>query len=429
MRATTLRLDRDVDPLEIGSRTGLLWCRPGHDDPVPVLAGVGEARRIPVTRPGGAAEAQAVLASLAGAGTGSPVPAPAPGPVGPGTGPVAFAAFPFDRERSGQLIVPEYVIGHGADGRHWITVIDDGSGPTPTPAVVLDRLHRMVGDTGPAEPTVQATTFALDAVVAPERWRDEVVARAVEEIRAGRLAKVVLARELRLTTDAAIERAAVVTHLRSTFGSAIVFLVDGFVGASPELLVSRHGDVVRAHPLAGTTPRGADPAADAGLAAGLLASTKDQWEHRITINWLLDGLLPFCSYVDAEPEPTIVSLANVHHLGTRVEGRLSHPAASVLELVAALHPTPAVGGDPQGDALTLMTELEKTDRGRYAGPVGWVDAEGNGSFAVGIRSAEIDGHQARLFAGVGVVADSDPAAELEETRAKFRAMLDALIRP
>ncbi|MFV0259675.1 MAG: isochorismate synthase MenF [Acidimicrobiales bacterium] len=426
MRATTVRLDRDVDPLAIGSRTGLLWSRPGHDDPVPLLAGVGEAARIPVIRPDGAAAAQAALTALAAPADDDLTSVPA----GPGPGPVAFAAIPFDRERSGELIVPELAVGPGADGRRWVTAIDDGSGPAPGGAAVLDRLQRMIGpDPAIGATPPQATTFPLAAVLAPERWRDDVVGRAVGEIRSGRLAKVVLARELRLATDAPADPAAVVGHLRATFGSAIVFLIDGFVGASPELLVSRHGDVVRAHPLAGTAPRGADPAIDAHLAAGLLASTKDRWEHRITIDWLLDGLLPFCSYVDAEPEPTIVSLANVHHLGTRVEGRLSWPAASVLELVAALHPTPAVGGEPQAEALALMAELEKADRGRYAGPVGWVDAAGNGSFAVGIRSAELDGGGARLFAGVGVVADSDPAAELEETRAKFRAMLGALIRP
>lgn len=240
---------------------------------------------------------------------------------------------------------------------------------------------------------------------------------------------MVLARELILTTDQPVDEAAVLAVLADTFPTSILFAIDGFIGASPELLVARHGDVVRAHPLAGTAPRASDPAADSRMAAGLLASSKDRGEHRITIDWLLDGLLPFCSYVDAEPEPSIVSLANVHHLGTLVEGRLSSPPASALELVEALHPTPAVGGDPQAEALVVIEELERTDRGRYAGPVGWVDSDGNGAFAVGIRSAQIVGSDARLFAGVGVVADSNPEAELAETRSKFRAMLGALVRP
>jgi menaquinone-specific isochorismate synthase len=144
---------------------------------------------------------------------------------------------------------------------------------------------------------------------------------------------------------------------------------------------------------------------------------------------VLDAVLPFCSYVDSEPEPSIVSLANVQHLATLVEGRLSSPPASVLALVAALHPTPAVCGWPTAEALAAIAELEGLDRGRYAGNVGWVDADGDGRFGVAIRCAEIDGNRARLFAGNGIVADSDPATELAETRAKLQAMLGAVVRP
>jgi menaquinone-specific isochorismate synthase len=205
--------------------------------------------------------------------------------------------------------------------------------------------------------------------------------------------------------------------------------IDGMVGASPELLVSRVGDVVRSHPMAGTTPRGGDPTADARLAATLLASAKDRHEHQLTIDMVQDTLLPFCSYLDAEAEPSVVPVANVQHLATLVEGRLSVPAASVLELVAALHPTPAVCGVPRDLALATIAELEQMDRGRYAGPVGWVDAAGNGRWAVGLRCAELDGSTARLFAGNGIVADSDPVTELAETRAKLQALLGAILRP
>jgi len=142
-----------------------------------------------------------------------------------------------------------------------------------------------------------------------------------------------------------------------------------------------------------------------------------------------DTLLPWCSYVDWEAEPSVVTVANVQHLGTLVEGRLSKPEPSVLELVAGLQPTPALGGYPREDALAVIAELEPFDRGRYGGPVGWVDANGDGEWAVGIRCAEIDGHTARLLAGVGVVAGSDPDAELAETQAKFQAMLSAIVRP
>jgi menaquinone-specific isochorismate synthase len=143
---------------------------------------------------------------------------------------------------------------------------------------------------------------------------------------------------------------------------------------------------------------------------------------------VLDTLLPFCSYVDSEPEPSIVSLANVQHLATLVEGRLSSPPASVLALVAALHPTPAVCGWPTDAALAVIAELEHLDRGRYTGNVGWVDADGNGRFGVAIRGAEIDGTRARLFAGNGIVSDSDPRTELTETQAKLQAMLAAIVR-
>jgi menaquinone-specific isochorismate synthase len=193
--------------------------------------------------------------------------------------------------------------------------------------------------------------------------------------------------------------------------------------------VERQGDVVRAHPMAGTAPRSGDADTDARLASALLASSNTLAEHRHTIDMVHDTLLPWCSYLDEEAEPSIVAMANVQHLATRLEGQLSAPAASVLELVAALHPTPAVGGMPRDAALHLIEEFEDLDRGRYAGPVGWVDTAGNGTWAVGIRSAQLSGHTARLFAGVGVVADSDPETELAETRAKLQTMLGAVIRP
>ena len=406
MHSTTYRLDADIDPFALGARSGLLWARERF-----ALAGIGQATVIPFG-PDAAEAATATLANLTGEDEVETA----------GTGAVAFAALPFDRELTDRLIVPRIVVGRSADGRRWLTVMGDLSLDDAMAEVhaVLDR---------PVPNGPEPSSFRLDSSLAPEIWRDEVVGFARDRIRAGDLAKAVLARELRLRTDHPIDTAVVVERLRATFPAAILFSIDGFVGASPELLVARDGDVVRAHPLAGTAPRSSDPATDAAHAAGLLGSKKDRWEHRITIDWLLDTLLPFCSYVDAEPEPTIVTLANVHHLGTRVEGRLSRPASSVLELVAALHPTPAVGGQPQQVALDLIEGLERADRGRYAGPCGWVDGAGNGAFAVSVRSAEFNATEVRLFAGVGVVEDSDPEAELAETRSKFQAMLGALIRP
>ncbi len=398
-------VDGDIDPIELGARTGLLWSRHGR-----VLAGIGEVARIRIERPDGAAEAQERLRSFVGA---NELDCPA-------SGAMAFGAFPFDREAPGELIIPEIMVGRDPDGARFITT----TGISPHEGIA--RAKTILSE---LSTEVQATSYALSSVVAPEVWRDEVVAPVRDRILGGQFNKVVLARELRLETDQPIDVAAVLRRLNQNFSTAIIFAVDGFIGASPELLVSRDAEVVRAHPLAGTAPRSSDPVRDAELAAALNVSTKDQTEHRITIDWLLDNLLPYCSYVDAEPEPAIITLPNVHHLGTRVEGRLSSPAASVLDLVAALHPTPAVGGDPQDLALNAINEFEPGDRGLYAGPVGWVDAEGNGEFAVGLRSGHITGRTASVWAGVGVVGDSDPQAELAETRAKFQAMLGALVRP
>lgn len=422
----TIRLDRDLPIRSIGAASGLLWSRDGL-----LLAGIGRAVTVPIDRPGGHVAAAAALARLAPPDGGAGVEAaPVGGPIADGA--VAFTALPFDPDTPGELVVPRVLLGADRAGRRWLTSI--GTDPEAELVAIeaeLDALARLGTGTGEAadEADADPSRFDLRSPLTPEFWRDEVVGRSRDRIADGQLDKAVLARELILETDRPIRPDLVIERLHGAFPQAILFLVDGFIGASPELLISRRGDVVRAHPLAGTAARATDPALDQRRMADLLGSEKDRWEHRITIDWLLDNLLPFCSYVDAEPEPSIVTMANVHHLGTLVEGRLSSPAAPVLELVAALHPTPAVGGSPQKDALALIAELEGAERGRYAGPVGWVDAAGNGEFAVGIRSAELDDGGARFFAGVGVVADSDPVAELAETRAKFRAMLGALIVP
>ncbi len=327
----------------------------------------------------------------------------------PGTGPVAFGALPYDRSAAATFVVPSVLHGRSPDGRRWRTEVGDEPPPS--------------GDAPPAPRRVE-----VESVRDPEDWCDDV-RTATKRIAEGHLTKVVLARELAVRADTDLDPATVFLRLDETAPHAYRFCVDGFVGASPELLVSRLGEVVRAQPMAGTAPRSGDPDSDRRVAAELAASGKDRWEHQITIDAVHEAILPWCSYLDAEPAPSVVAAGPVQHLATLVEGRLSAPLPSVLDLVAALHPTPAVGGWPRATALDLQAELESADRGRYAGPVGWVDASGNGAFAVGIRSAELDGSHARVFAGVGVVADSDPAAELAETRAKARAVLDALGRP
>ena len=240
-----------------------------------------------------------------------------------------------------------------------------------------------------------------------------------------------IARPITVTADQPIDVAAVLRRLKASFGSCYRYSIYGLIGASPELLVEVDGAVVRSHPLAGTTPRTGDPTNDAALASALQASTKNRIEHRIVIDEVHGTLLPWASYLDWEPEPSIVSVANVQHLGTRMEGMLSQPGPSVIDLVRALSPTPALGGHPRSDAIELIERVEGFERGRYGGAVGWVDAAGNGTWAVTIRCAELSDDRlvARLVAGGGIVAESEPLSELAETQAKFQAMLSALVRP
>lgn len=404
--ARTSRIDADVDLIEVAGDSGVMFEK-GPDG----LAGHGEALRIEVDSLDAAA-----LASVGEALAAIEVE----DEVGrPGTGPVAFAALPFDRSAPATFVVPEIVVGRAADGTRWLTRVGDHPAePTGHPAELL----------APDRHGSRARQFRVEAVQEADDWL-EAVAHATRQISAGAFHKVVLAREVRVQADAPFPRPALLNRLRSAFPGCYTFGVGPLVGASPELLVSRVGETVRAHPMAGTAPRGGDPSSDARLAASLLASQKDRAEHQITIDMVWDTLLPFCSYVDSEPEPSIVAVANVQHLASLVEGRLSRPPASILELVAALHPTPAVAGWPVEPALEYIAQHEACDRDLYAGPVGWVDAQGNGTWAVGIRSAIVDGATARLFAGVGVVADSDPEAEFAETEAKFQAVLSTLVRP
>jgi menaquinone-specific isochorismate synthase len=348
----------------------------------------------------------------------------------PGTGPLAFGALPFTPGGEAELVIPRLVVGiaPGPRGERtaWVTTVGpaddpDLHDPEAALAAVLDRPGRPSPAEGPS-------AFEVRSTRPPAAWQ-QAVATATARIRAGELDKVVLAREVEVVADADLSVATVLVRLAQQYPGCYLYLVDGFCGASPELLVGRSDDVVRAQPLAGTKPRRGGPDDDALVAAELLASPTYRHEHQVTIDAVHDTLLSFSSYVDYEPEPSVIPLANVLHLGTWVEGRLSHPPASILELVDALHPTPAVCGRPREAALALIAELEELDRGRYAGAVGWIDAEGNGDVAVSIRGAEIHGRTARIIAGNGIVGESDPPTELIETRAKLQAMLSAIVRP
>jgi menaquinone-specific isochorismate synthase len=219
-------------------------------------------------------------------------------------------------------------------------------------------------------------------------------------------------------------------RLAGRFPDCWTFAVDGLLGATPELLLRRTGRELSARVLAGTAPRGAG-ADDDRLAAALLGSAKDRAEHELAVDSLVLALEPYCTTLTAPPEPELLTLANVRHLATDVVGRqrASGPRgrAGLLDLIGAVHPTAAVCGTPTADAAAVITELEGMDRGRYAGPVGWLDARGNGEFGLALRCAELIGDDgARLFAGCGIVAGSDPAAELAETQAKFAAFQAAL---
>jgi menaquinone-specific isochorismate synthase len=336
-------------------------------------------------------------------------------------GPVALGALPFSDPVNGTLRVPACVLGTAPDGTCWATAV--GESPD-LEALVAEAVTRV------DPPAPAGCEFVVRPGTPVERYL-AAVAEARDAVRAGRLAKVVVARDVEVHASAPIDLHAVLRRLRAAFATSHRYSVDGLVGASPELLVSVLGREVASHPLAGTAPRTGDPEADARLARELVASTKDQLEHRVVIEMVHDTLLPWCSYLDWEPEPSIVTVANVQHLGTRVAGMLSDPPPSVVELAAALCPTPALGGSPRDAALALIARLEARPRGRYGGAVGWVDGRGQGVFAVTIRCAEFsdDRREARLFAGGGIVADSDPHAELAETQAKFQAMLAAIVRP
>ena len=395
MRAVTRVADEATSALDlndIARGDGFLFVRDGVG-----LAGRGVAARAP------AGEIAGVLASIDHDDT-----------TGGGTAPVAIGWLPFDPGARGELVVPAVTVRKTADGRRLVTTIDGAAEPLPAP-------H---------PPSPSASAYTIEPVTPVDHYLAAVAATR-DAVRDGRLTKAVIAREIAVTADRPIDRHGVLQRLKASFGSSYRFAVDGLIGASPELLVEVDGQTVRSHPLAGTAPRTGDVTLDAEIATQLIASTKNQVEHRVVIDVVHDTLLPWCSFLDWEPDPSIVTVANVQHLGTRIEGLLSAPPPNVLELVTALSPTPALGGHPRDIALALIAAVEGVERGRYGGAVGWVDAAGNGTWAVAIRCAELspDGCRARLLAGGGIVADSDPLAELAETQAKFQAMLSALIRP
>jgi len=376
------------------------WLRGGEG-----LVGWGEAARL--TLPAGAdrfAAGQAWLRELFEA-------AVVTDEVGlPGTGPVAFGSFTFDPARGGSvLVVPAAVLGR-QDGQAWMTTISGGAGAglatASTPV------------TAPAE-----VRWSDGSQTAPQ-WQNAVAA-AVARIRAGELRKVVLTRDLHAVASAPLDMRLLLARLTARHPGSYTFACAGLTGATPELLVRRVGQEVSSLVLAGTVARGGTPAEDEALSAALLASAKDAEEHRYAVDSVREALGPLCERLELAAEPELLRLPDVQHLATPVHGTLAGDA-SALALAAALHPTAAVCGTPTPTALELIRELEGMDRGRYTGPVGWVDGRGNGEWGIALRCGEIAGPRARIFAGGGIVAGSDPAAELAEAQAKFRPMRLAL---
>jgi menaquinone-specific isochorismate synthase len=322
----------------------------------------------------------------------------------PGTGALAVGALPFDPVADGTLVVPSRVLAV-VDGRSWVTEIE--------PVVATA-----------AEPVRPATRFSVVAPLERGEWRDMVRA-ALDAIARRDLEKVVLAREVVVEADTPFDAREIATRLVSQQPGAYVYAADGLVGASPELLVRRFGTDVESLPVAGTAVADGDTASLRALAE----SVKDHREHRFVVDAIVDALRERCDDLDAGSVPEVAVFGHVAHLATRVSGRLREPASSALDLARVLHPSPAVGGTPREAALDAIRALEGFDRGRYAGPVGWVDARGDGEWAIALRGAQLDGTRARLVAGAGIVEGSDPDAEWAETQAKFEPMLRALVRP
>jgi menaquinone-specific isochorismate synthase len=471
LRATSLLLDDGppIDPFSLAGPSGVVIATEEL-----TLVGIGTAMSIPLPRGlddnQGVAEVQRQLAAI-----------DADDRVArSGSGVLAFGALPFARETAGALVVPELLYGRSADGTEWATLVTDGPGPTSSAgmrALLLARSssprQKSLSQNSPRQNKVVGTAAPSVTPLTSERSFMDAVARSVRDIGHGDLDKVVLARQIDLAFDVAVDVPALLTRWRNVEPTATIFSipVDGaqFVGASPELLVAREGDTVRCQPLAGTSSRpdraSTDPNPAAAATDDLRQSPKNVSEHRLVVEAIADALGPLCTALDVPASPDLIHFHNVSHLGTSISGTLSAGTsgtlsagtsgtlsggtsgtpsggtsggtsgtlsggssgpATVLELVATLHPTPAVGGIPRERALRMIGELESTARDHYAGPVGWMDAHGDGRWVIGIRAATIAGRRVRLAAGVGIVAGSDPRSELRETNWKFTAVFDAL---
>lgn len=412
LRVRTVPVD-ETAPLvpRLDPRHPLLWMRRGEG-----VIGLGEVLRIETAGPDRVARAADGWRRLAAA-------ADVDDRVGlPGSGLVAFGAIAFADESAATsvLVVPEIVLGR-RDGRAWVTRIEllDATSAAPAPPVELPE---------PA-PKRDVPRVRFEPGTMPPEAYTAAVGEAVRRIDDGLFEKVVLAREIvgELHEDAGLRAA--LAKLADDYPDTWVFAVDGLIGASPETLVRVDHGTVSARVLAGTASRGADATSDRAQAARLAASHKDLAEHALAVESAVATLAPHTARLDASPEPFTLQLPNLWHLATDLKGTLGDGSSS-LDLVAAVHPTAAVAGTPREVALRAIAELEGFDRGRYAGPVGWIDADGDGEWAIALRCAQVspDG-TVRAYAGCGIVHDSVPADELAETAMKFRPIVEAFGAP
>jgi menaquinone-specific isochorismate synthase len=399
---------RAVDPVTsllplLDARSPLLFMRRGEG-----VAGLGEALRLSFRGPDRITQAAETWRRIAASARVDDAVRKS------GSGLLAFGAFSFDERSAFEsvLIVPRTIVGR-RDGVSWVTEVTVAGDDTVPPA---------------PEPTALGAEFRLSlqpGEVGPERFR-ELVTDAVSRIRQGELRKVVLARDLVGHVPEGGDLRRVLVDLALGYPDTWTFAIDGHIGSSPETLVRVNHGKVSARVLAGSIARGVDADADHAAALRLATSTKDLDEHRYAVQSVLDALAPHArSGISASEIPFALKLPNLWHLATNIEGALSD-GSSALDLAAALHPTAAVAGTPTAKALEVIRELEPLDRGRYGGPVGWVDAAGDGKWAVSLRSAEVSPEgDIRAYAGGGILAASDPEVELAETKLKFRPIVEA----
>ncbi len=330
---------------------------------------------------------------------------------GSGTGPVLFTSFSFDRNEESVLVIPKVIVGQKG-AQSWITWIGD------TPQPVLPE--------SPAQYSQGTFTFGGGSITT-SAWKERV-AEAIKRVGSSQVDKVVLARDLVAESTTRIETAPILKKLAAEYPSTWTFAVDGLVGATPELLLRLSRGMVTSRVLAGTIPKTGNDEKDLALAASLARSSKDLEEHEYAVRSVADALEPFCSSTNVPESPFVLHLANVMHLATDVTGALIETKQRVdaFSLLQSLHPSAAVCGTPRNIAFDIITEIEGMNRGRYAGPVGWIDASGDGELGIALRSGQITNCEIRIFAGCGIVAGSNPEKELEESNAKMIAMRSAL---